>query len=118
MRASLDLAMGVDAGVEGGFETEPRTELVSGQILEIGFQDGVAAVVLGSLGKESQVGFQKAALGEVLGCGDNAKNQHRQEGLCHVHRRSASMVKSSGFTGRLYWSFSSFITVRLFRPAS
>ena len=114
---ALDLVVRVGARVDPPGQPPVRRELVGGLVAHERRRHRAAPVVRRGLRIEDQPRLQKAAVREVLRRRRQPRGQQHQ-GELHDSRRSACKVKSASRIGRLYWSFSSFSTVRLLRRRS
>ena len=101
--------------VDGAGEAQVG-EFVEGFVAEKRLADDVGAVIGRRLWIDKRGGLQEAALREVLSIRDRGGKQRKEE--FHCSRRSAMIVKSSSFRGRLYSSFSMRSTVRPLRRKS
>src|SRR5690348_964587 len=107
--------MRVHARVESTGELQPRRHFVRCLVAKQPFADRVARVIGRRLREEEPRVFEKPALRKVL-CRRPGGEEEKRE--LHCSRRSPCTVKSSSFSGTLYWSFSMRSTVRLLRRRS
>src|SRR5262245_57168438 len=118
---AFDLMMRIGADVEPDVELKSRGGFVEALVSEQRLTYGSRPIVTRILWIQREAVFNESALRVLLTQGGCHRDQHQKQRynpMVHDTRRRACNVKSASFIGKLYCSFSSLRTVRLWRLTS